>query len=221
MKQWLFLLLFLFLSQNASFAASMQNDVFQLELTPGAASPTPLKNQTNPTPLLAEPQTLLISSPFSFSASDSFLDYGEFIPTEPVIRTISLEVGSKWPYGFVVVGSENHDLRGQSTSIPDTSCDDGACTATLSSAWTSILTYGFGFSCENPKDSICAPYKISSSGFRPFANLQKDIKSQPILFSSKGTSNAKATIKVKVNTSKSQAQEIYQNNLQFVAIPKL
>lgn len=221
MKQWLFLFIFLLLSQTPAFAASMQNEVFQLELTPAASSPTPQKSQPSPTPQPTLPQTLLISSPFSFSSSTSFIDYGEFVPTEPVIRNISLNVKSKWPYGFVVLQSENHDLRGQTTSIPDTSCDNGSCTPTLSSAWVSILTYGFGFSCEKAKDTVCAPYNVSSSGFRPFANLQKDTGPQAVLFSSQGSSKARATLQVKVNTSKSQPIQVYQNNLQFVAIPKL
>ena len=90
------------------------------------------------------------STAFSFSVSNTLIDFGVLSPTNPVTRTTSLTISNSSAPSYQVTASENHQLQVAKTGaiIPDTTCDKGGCSQTQAAAWSNTLTYGFGYRCD-------------------------------------------------------------------------
>lgn len=162
----------------------------------------------------------MYSEPFSFSLSDNLVDYGPLTPTNPVFRTTELIIsrGSSW--GYSVFSFEDHELRDPNNNfIPDTTCDNGACSETVSAQWSGNLSFGFGYRCENPDNSGCIEDFSKADYFKQFANDSKSEPSQPILNSF--NPSKKAIIKYKVNISGNQNKSNYSNSIILIAVPNL
>ena len=102
--------------------------------------------------------------------------------------------------------------------IPNTTCDDGACTTTTASTWTNTLTYGFGYRCDDVSGTNC-PSSFTANKFKQFAD---NSKSQTPIAVMQGTNvgrSLQSTITYKVNVSATQVAGLYSNVITYVATP--
>lgn len=159
---------------------------------------------------------------FSFAISQNLIDFGTITPTNPVTRTTDLTVSSN-SSGFTVTASENQPLKSSNATIPDTSCDNGDCNPTKATQWGGVLTYGFGYRCDDLSGTNCASDFSSQSSslgaaasfaYKPFPLSPA---TQTIISSSKGGIAQKSRITYKVNASSSQPVGTYTNVVTYVA----
>lgn len=168
---------------------------------------------------------------FSFTVSNTRIDFGTLSPTNPVSRNTALTISNTSASSYQVSASENHQLLVSKTGaiIPDTSCDKGACSQTQAAEWSSTLTYGFGFRCDSvsifsqgAKSDSCSEkdnsFSKNSSFFKQFADVSRKEKAEIIISGGKGR-NQKATVTYKVNIASSQATGAYSNSITYVATP--
>jgi len=164
--------------------------------------------------------------PFSFSISDLTIDFDELLPETPVLRTNLLTVSTGGASGYTVKAYENHPLQiiGGTTTINDTTCDDGACTQTAATVWWNDNTkYGFGFNIKNddvPVDNADTPADfIDYTYFRHFANQNAGENPQTVMGSDNVGRNRHATVTYRANISGIQAAGNYDNIITFIATP--
>ncbi|MBI4089254.1 MAG: hypothetical protein HY424_00945 [Candidatus Levybacteria bacterium] len=159
------------------------------------------------------------SPPFSVSLSSDFIDFGLLTPTNPISRTLTLSVNSFSVPGYSIVASENHPLE---TGFPqkiiaDTTCDRGECNEEQSGEWTSPLTFGFGYRCDNIMETACDNSFSKSSTYKHFSNADRKEPFQVIV---RGRSkDASVRLSYKVNISTSQPEGVYSNTITYIAIP--
>ncbi len=155
---------------------------------------------------------------FSFSISNTFIDFGVISPTSPVTRTNLLTVSNGSAYGYQVTVSQNHNLRVDNSGfeIPATTCDSGNCTSTTSDAWTSSLTFGFGYRCDNISGTDCASGFSNSTYYKSFVSSPSAVA---IMSSANVGRSRKAQVTYKVNVPGTQPAGLYRNILNYIAIP--
>ena len=146
--------LFIGLFSPSASAQTMSNDNYRLQLdavniihpkstvknnTLGVTSERPAKKQSEQF--------------FTFSISQTLIDFSTLSPTNPIKRSNKLTISSGSSNGYSVIAFEDKELSSSPTSnvalassafIPDTTCDNGLCSEAVSAAWTNPLTYGFG-----------------------------------------------------------------------------
>ena len=160
----------------------------------------------------------VVSGIFTFSVTPTDLNFGTVDPTSPVSRTNILDVLST-SSGYSVTAQENHSLQTASSSaIPDTTCDSGLCTPTSASLWTSSLTYGFGYRCDNVVQSDCISF--TANYYKPFANAALSQSPEVVMQNSAAFATEKQSqITYKVNVSGSQLPGVYTNTITYIASP--
>lgn len=163
-----------------------------------------------------------VKTSFSFTISQNLIDFGTLTPTNPVTRTTNLTVSSG-SSGFSVIASENQPLKSSTSTIPDTSCDNGDCTPLRATQWTGTLTYGFGYRCDDLQGTNCSsdfsnPFAgpKTSSFYKPFPLSPS---AQTIMSSTKGGSGNKSQITYKINVSSAQPNGTYTNMVTYIASP--
>ncbi|PIR79832.1 MAG: hypothetical protein COU25_03330 [Candidatus Levybacteria bacterium CG10_big_fil_rev_8_21_14_0_10_35_13] len=155
---------------------------------------------------------------FSFTISNTSIDFGLISPTTPVTRTNNLTVTNESAYGYAVTVSQNHNLRVNSSGqeIPATTCDSGTCTTTTSDAWTSSLVYGFGYRCDNVSGTDCAGGFSDSTFYKQFAASPSAVT---VMSSPNVGKNRQTQITYKVNVAVTQAAGLYTNIINYIATP--
>lgn len=160
--------------------------------------------------------------PFSISLSSDLTDFGSLSPTNPVIRTIDLSVNSLIAYGHSVIVSENESLSTIPSSskafIPDTTCDNGGCSAENANKWNNTLTYGFGYRCDNITGVNCDASFATPDFYKHFPNIANNDDPQSIM-AGIGSNNQEARISYRVNISGAQDQGVYNNIITYIAVP--
>lgn len=161
--------------------------------------------------------------PFAFSISSQFVDFGPITPGAPVTRTNVLTISNGSAYGYTVLASENHPLRVNSTGvdIPDTTCDTGTCNEQVAAAWTSVLTYGFGYRCDNLVGADCQSGFQVSDNYRQFASSSSGELAFPVMRGVNVGRNIQSQITYKVNISPTQPAGLYENILTYIATPSI
>lgn len=159
--------------------------------------------------------------PFRFTITGLTIDFGALSPTNPVTRTNTLTISNGTANGYNVYAYENHALLKQGTGsmIPDTACDNGLCTENTSAAWSSSLTYGFGYRCDNVTGTDCGDGFSTSTFYKQFANNTYSESGAPLM---KGTNVGRTkvvTITYKVNVSGTQPPGDYFNYITHLAVP--
>jgi len=157
--------------------------------------------------------------PFSFKISNLNIDFNNLIPGTPTLRSNTLTVTTGSAYGYSVRAIEDHPLRRTdgTTTIPDTSCDLATpCLPTDANIWADDTRYGFGYNMQGA-DVNNADF-IDNTYYRSFPIENID---QPAIVMSKNSmaTSSAATVNYKVNISDIQAAGVYQNAIQFIAIP--
>lgn len=159
---------------------------------------------------------------FTFTVSPVEIDFGTIVPGEPVSRTNTLSITKSPNLSYQITVFENHVLKmSQGQAIPDTTCDDGACSEVSASGWSNPLTYGFGYRCENVTGSDCSADFSQSMAYKHFANDEAHESAQVILKSSGTRRAAQSQITYKVNVAATQASGEYQNTIMYIASPTL
>lgn len=154
--------------------------------------------------------------PMTLSLSENLIDYGEILPTDPIIRTNNISVSNSYNQGYTLQAFENHPLSQISSSgiIPDTTCDNGICSDTVAQPWNGTLTYGFGYRCDKLSESnYCLADFSDTTSFKQFA---KEVEPQKVIEANRDSS---AQISYKINLSGAQATKFYNNKVTFIAIP--
>ncbi len=161
--------------------------------------------------------------PFSFSISSVSINFGSLNPGEPITRTNNLTVSNGSASGYQVTASENHEIRifSAGQSIPDTTCDAGTCNETTPAVWTSPLTYGFGYRCDNLSGSDCNTDFSTGTYFKQFTNREKGETPQVVMSSANVGRGRKTQITYKVNVSATQPSGVYQNIIMYIATPTI
>lgn len=157
--------------------------------------------------------------PFTFKISNLDIDYGSLVPGVPSLLSNTLTVTTGSAFGYSVKAIEDHPLRRSdgTTTIPDTSCDLATpCLQTDANVWSDNTRFGFGYNMSGT--DVDTSDFVNSSYYRPFPVENVD---QPAIVMSRGgvATNSAATVTYKVNISGSQAAGIYQNAIQYIAIP--
>lgn len=204
-----------------SAAGKGSNSQYKLGVTVGQIAPG-LYSGTNYT-VRAGFQYIKSIIPFAFSISSFFVDFGPITPGTPITRTNTLTVSNGSAYGYQVLAFENHPLRVSSSgvSIPDTTCDGGSCSEVTASAWTSVLTYGFGYRCDNVTGTDCNSGFSTGTYYKQFANNESSETAQSVMSSSNVGRNRKVQITYKANISASQAAGEYNNIITYIATPSI
>lgn len=158
---------------------------------------------------------------FSFGISQSIIDFGILSPTNPVTRNTILTVNNRSGEGYSVSAIEDHPLQSPASgqTIPDTTCDNGACTQLTSGAWENTLTYGFGYRCDPISDRDCADGFGNITSYKQFADAAKSEAAQAVMFSGSNGGTRQVKITYKVNISGTQPAGSYANTITFVAVP--
>ena len=162
-------------------------------------------------------------APFTFSISNTKINFGSLIPGEPVTRNNILTISRSSVLGYQITVQENHHLRinGGQAVIPDTTCDAGNCSHTQSGNWTSPLAYGYGYRCDNESEKDCAKSFNTKDVYKQFASVEANKASQIIMSAAKMGKDSRAKITYKVNISANQAPGLYQNIIEYIATPSI
>ncbi|MBI1872043.1 hypothetical protein HYS10_01350 [Candidatus Collierbacteria bacterium] len=160
-------------------------------------------------------------APFSFTISNSAIDFGSVIANTFAADSSTLTVSVGSANGYSVKAIENHSPKVASTenTIPDTSCDAiSPCAINQAAPWIDTNSYGFGYNMKglgvNQNDFIDKTY------YQPFPN--NELGQDPITIMSGTNIRNKteiATITYKINIPPTQLNGIYENAIQFIAIP--
>ncbi len=158
--------------------------------------------------------------PFRFSLSERLLDFGQLSPSNPINRSLQLSLSSESLPGYTVFGWENHPLQQNSgVTIPDTTCDNGACSEMVAAPWNSGLTYGFGFRCENTSQSDCSTGFADKDTFMQFSDRSINEDMGRIMTGWKNSQQKQALLTMKVNTPGTQPSGAYSTSITLLAAP--
>lgn len=167
-------------------------------------------------------ENLASTLPFSISVSSDVVDFGALTPTNPVIRTVDLEINSLTVYGYSVIVFENNPLAiiasDNKTFISDTACDNGICDTQNAAQWTNTLTYGFGYRCDNLSGADCDNSFANLNFYRHFPDITNNDDPQSVM-ASVGSNNKRARISYKVNIPGTQLQGTYNNVITYIGVP--
>jgi hypothetical protein len=232
----LFIYLFTSLASPV-LATEVSNDNWTIQITDiNITNPSPLSNQKkqviNDQPLPGQIigtnykiksgfEGLDPLGSFSFSISNTIIDFGILSPTNPIYRTSNLAVSNQSTNGFIVTAQENHPLQvtASNTLIPDSTCDNGSCSEITPALWVNTLTYGFGYHCDNVTGNNCPVDFNQNDYYKQFPDFSKNESPQPIMTSSSAEENHESQITYKVNISKTQTSGSYTNTIAYIASP--
>lgn len=165
-------------------------------------------------------QYLRIIVPFSFTVSNTRINFGQMIPDTPKTDTTNLIVSLGGARQYQVTAEELGPLRliGQSSTIPNTACDGGVNTCTIARAkpWNSRSSYGFGYNMSGqdvPADFFDLTY------YRPFPDQTASETSAVVMSNTTAEKRRQSTATFKLNVSNLQAPGSYRTIVNYVAIP--
>ncbi len=156
---------------------------------------------------------------FTFTVNPTTIDFGSIDPTSPVSRTNTLTVSGSQPFTYTVNARENNPLTATNSFIPDTTCDSGLCSDVTAATWVNILTYGFGYRCDNVVGTDCTPDFNTTNFYKTFANAGIGKPAQIVMNGTTRTTGSQSQVTYKVNVSASQQPDTYTNTITYIAIP--
>lgn len=159
-----------------------------------------------------------VSLPFSIYLSADSVNFGELVPTNPIVRTVHLKVNNAPSYGYSVLAFQDHALKSNESAIPNTTCDNGLCDEKTSENWTNILTYGFGYRCGNLQGFDCDKSFLMPNFYKHFSDSSLNQSPQAIV-RGESLKDQEARISYKVNISGTQTKGVYLNTITYIAVP--
>lgn len=198
------------------------------EILPGAVTPTPEISQMDQNSPSDSSNYVVRSgygektSPFSLQTSQNMIEYESLTPTDAITRTTIVSIHSGPHYGYTLFLSEDHPLQAGKNLIPDTTCDNGSCSEDIPAPWTSALTYGLGYRCDDETGSV--PIKSGSGCQTRFQDetefLQIPKKPQEVMKNIVGGFD-RSEMTFKLNISGAQPSAVYTNQVTYIALPTL
>ncbi len=171
--------------------------------------------------------------PFSFTVSNTNIDFGRLVSNTFSTRTTDLTVSFGSAGNYQVTAYEDAPMKTLgSLTIPDTGCNGGAfsCDENNANLWNDVNTYGFGYKVtgEDVPNTFTTCYSTNGSEcYRRFSD--KSASENPVIIMSSlnitGNTNPllknkhQSTVTFKINTSPIQAAGTYQANINFIATP--
>jgi hypothetical protein len=155
--------------------------------------------------------------PFSFSISSTSINFGTLIPQTPSTQATTLTVSFGGAGQYLVTAVEKTPLKTISgNTIPNTSCDGGGNTCTVSTAkpWTSSSKYGFGYNMSG--DDVPADF-TNSTYYRPFPDESAAEDPETVMSSVNVGRSRQATATFKSNISGVQPAGSYHAIVQYTA----
>ncbi len=155
--------------------------------------------------------------PFTFSISNTTINFGMLQPNTPLINSnikLTVALGGNGQYSITAGQATPLQTLAGDNRIDDTSCDgSNPCTIKYAKTWQSNTTYGFGYNLSG--DDI--PSDFITNYYRPFVDMSSDNQSIEIMGGiniSKYVFNSdrntkQATLTLKVNISPIQSSGIY------------
>ena len=155
--------------------------------------------------------------PLSFEISNTNLNFGSLTPNIGSTITNTLTISTPTGHGYDILAIANHPLKSPGSTIPDTKCDSGSCSESVSGVWTNNSTYGFGF---NANGNGTSSYFTNSTYFRQFADNSSGEIAKILMSEPTRVKDHSAVITYKINISPLQAAGTYENSINFIAVPK-
>ncbi len=208
---------------DQALAATSTNQDYNLEIqnidtTPEKTIPAPVPQvlgvETKPGGI----QSISQLPPISFAVTPSLIDFGALSPSNPVKRTSSIMVSGNQINYQVVAFTDHPPIEPGSSTIPDTTCDNGACSEIDEAIWSNNLTYGFGYHCRNLIGIDCDSLDPMEY-YKQFSDISKQEKPQTIMSGYIQNGETSSEITLKLNTAGNQKQGIYTNTITFLAVP--
>lgn len=128
--------------------------------------------------------------------------------------------------GYSVTTEESREMRliGATgpiagTTIPDTTCDDGTCTESVGSGWTSPDYNGLGYSLENVTGSPASFTYNTGSDFlaRQFPNIGNGETAYEIMSSTSPSNLEEVYVCYRITISAIQQAGTYENDVTYIA----
>lgn len=207
---------FLIFSLTTARGQTMSNDKYIIQNQDIDTNPSATKYPTPPQEnSIDKPPN---PNPFTFSISQDLIDFGHLTPTTPITRILDLSIINIPPSGYSVLAFESSPLKTENSFIPDTTCDNGACNELKSSTWESVLTYGFGYHCNNLIGFDCERSFSNLTLYKQFADISNSENPQPVM---RGINpkNKEVRIFYKLNISGNQPTDSYKNTITYIAVP--
>lgn len=164
-------------------------------------------------------QYIHILYPFSFSLSDTSIDFGTILPNVDITRQLTVGISNRGQ-GYEVGALADHTLRRFSLEeINDTGCNGGndLCSVLQAALWNSSGSYGFGYNASG--HDVSSDF-VNSNYYRPFANRVRLEQPAVFMFANRAVKNRRSTITMKINTNPVQPAGTYQTVIDFIAVPK-
>jgi len=155
--------------------------------------------------------------PLSFEISNIDLNFGSLTPNIGSTITNTLTISTPTGHGYDILAIANNPLKSPGSTIPDTKCDSGSCSESVSGIWTNNSTYGFGFNANGDGTSS---YFTNSTYFRQFADNSSGETAKVLMSEPTRVKDHSALITYKINISPLQAAGTYENSINFIAVPK-
>ena len=160
--------------------------------------------------------------PFSLTVSSQTINFGTLNPGEPISRTNRLKISNGSAFGFQITAIENHSPKtADGNIIPDTTCDSGSCTQNTAASWTGLLTYGFGYRCDDISGNSCSSDFTNVTYFKQFANKELNEPAASVMSGTNVGRDIEGEITYKINIPGTQPSGLYQNIVQYIATPTL
>lgn len=171
--------------------------------------------------------------PFSFTISDTRIDFGEILPNDPQTLTTDLTVsfGGGGQYQVTAAELERLTTIDSVNHIEDTCCDAGCgptkCTELVADVWADPATTGFGYKMSG-EDIPTTFTTCGATCYRPFPDLSIPEDPAVVMSSPDVTVNLnskpkdishQSTLTFKLNVGADQPAGSYQTVISFVATP--
>lgn len=162
-------------------------------------------------------------TPFSFTVSNSVIEFDVLSTDQPKTASTTLTVSAGGSGGYQVTAEENHEMMVYSVGalIPDITGDNSDITEDTAGKWTEITTYGFGYSLYG--NDVVTPFPTAAppnyTDFKQFANTSKSETPKVIMTSDQVGKNREVEVVYKINISAVQSAGRYQNVITYIATP--
>ncbi len=176
--------------------------------------------------------------PFSFTVSETRIDFGELYPYDPKTASTNLTVSYGGGGNYQILAYEEAPLTtlDGNNQIPNTCCDPGCddpgkCDQNTAALWVDSSTVGFGYnmSGEDIPSTFESP-GCNGNCYRRFADQSVSPPEEPVAVMSSNNVTVdlsskpkdiyhEATMTFKVNIDPNQAGGNYQTIIHFIALP--
>lgn len=158
--------------------------------------------------------------PFTFSISDTNVDFGVLDANSPKLAKTDLTVSFGSAGQYQVTAAELGPLTSISggEQIVDTVCNGGAhtCSEQKAKVWDANSAIGFGYNMTG--DDVPVDF-VNSKYFRPFPDLNAKESPALIMSNSNVQRSRQSRMNLKINVSPLQTAGSYRTILSFVATP--